>query len=48
VHFKIKNSSSSLAYYSAGVVAVNLKIVGLAPDWANFCPLGDCLLWAVF
>jgi hypothetical protein len=18
------------------------------PDWANFCPLGDCLLWAVF
>jgi hypothetical protein len=18
------------------------------PDWANFCPMDDCLLWAVF
>jgi hypothetical protein len=39
---------NALDYYDTGVVAVNSKVVGLAPDWANFRLLGDCLFWAGF
>jgi hypothetical protein len=42
VHFYIKNSSAclknALAFYSAGVVAVNLKVVvGLSPVYSRRC-----------
>jgi hypothetical protein len=40
-HFTLKNA---LAYYIAGVVAVNSKVVAAGwPDWTNFFRKGDYL-----
>jgi hypothetical protein len=39
---------NALAYYFAGVVAVNLKALELVSDWANFCLLSSCFHCEVY
>jgi hypothetical protein len=34
--------------FSPKIVENRRKFITSTPDWANFCLLADCLLWAVF